>query len=323
MLKILLVIISDAEIGGSSYIAQSAVNIFIINTRRLESALVLPAVERSLCLLPRSAYVCVNLLWWWWAHAFSPHLLLPPTPPTHDAATCRPFFASFAPSAPLGGGEVLEDGCQHMRQGNSWHSITAGRMPRDSNNSEEWTHVLHEVCALRHLLCTSFYASITNFCPFVSHRPHLLRSFCSTEIFIMKETQASLTVFVFLMKKSKAKVKGLSLNPGENEALWIRLWQWLVFLWVTVGGQWAWTPTQVCSASLILLFMKRQECMKWSDQVLAIKSLFNKGKKGFDKWIPATFKCLCQPGCFDGWMNEGCFIRCTCFIPQGKKYTKK
>lgn len=157
-------------------------------------------------LLPRSAYVCVNLLWWWWAHAFSPHLLLPPTPPTHDAATCRPFFASFAPSAPLGGGGVLGDGCQHMRQGNSWHSITAGRMPRDSNKSEEWTHVLHDVCALRHLLCTSFYTSITNFCPFVSHRPHLLRSFCSTEIFIMKETQVSLTAFVFLMKKSKAEV---------------------------------------------------------------------------------------------------------------------
>lgn len=66
--------------------------------------------------------------------------------------------------------------------------------------------MLHEVCALRHLLCTSFYASITNLCPFVSHRPHLLRRFCSTEIFIMKETQASLTAFVFLMKKSKAEV---------------------------------------------------------------------------------------------------------------------
>lgn len=76
----------------------------------------------------------------------------------------------------------------------------------DSIKREDWAHVLHKVCALRHLLCTFLYTSITNICPLVSQRPCMLRSFCLTDRIIMKETQASLTVSVYLMKKSKVWV---------------------------------------------------------------------------------------------------------------------
>lgn len=140
----------------------------------------------------------------------------------------------------------------------------------DSIRSEEWAHVLHEVCALPHLLCTFFYASVTNICPLVSQRPHLLRRFCSTDKIIMKETRASLAESIFLMRKSKVWV----LILVKNEARWVRLRLRWVFFWVTVGSQLAWTPTQLCSVFLILLFIKRQECMKWSDQVLS-SSLFS------------------------------------------------
>lgn len=178
MLKILLVIISDAEIGGSSYLSQSAVNIVTFNTSR-----------PRFCQPSSVAYVCCQgrpmCAWTCYDDGEHTHFLLTSSCLLHLLHMMQLHTdRSLPPSLPRRHSVVAEcwaPGASTCSRGTVGIPSQQAGCP-DSNNSDEQAHVLHEVCALR-LLCISFNTSITNFCPFVSQRPHLLRSFCSSGMF--------------------------------------------------------------------------------------------------------------------------------------------
>lgn len=96
---------------------------------------------------------------------------------TTHVATC---WLPLPPPESLRGARVLAgDGCQYR------HRRTVGIPSRqadcpDSNNDKEGAHALHKVCApenvsdaIYHLLCTSFFTSISTFCHFISSWNHL------------------------------------------------------------------------------------------------------------------------------------------------------
>lgn len=135
----------------------------------------------------------------------------------------------------------------------------------DSINSDEWAQVFLEVCALRHLLCTFFCTSITNICPLVSPRLHLLRSFCSTGRTVANETGVLDKKVIMSKIGVLILVKKLS-TVGQAETV----------MDLPLGDSWepVRLDTHKALLCLTLVFAKRQECMKWSDHVLAT-SLFS------------------------------------------------
>lgn len=99
----------------------------------------------------------------------SKHILPDSAPPHH---TCSHMLTALPPPESLRGAMGAADGCQYRQRGDSWHTITPAVCP-DSNHNEEGVHALHKVCdlhnvsdAMCHLLCTSFYTSMTLFIAF-------------------------------------------------------------------------------------------------------------------------------------------------------------
>lgn len=218
-LKMLLVIISDAEIGGSSYLAQSAVNIFTFNTSR-----------PRFCQPSSVAYVCCQgrpmCAWTCYDDGAHTHLLL--------TSSCLPHLLhmmqlhtdrSLPPSLPRRHSVVAGcwvTGASTCSRGTVGIPSQQAGCP-DSNNSDQRAHVLHEVCALRRLLCTSFNTSITNFCPFVSQTPHRLRSFCSSGMFFLRR---HLWLCLNFLWKSQIRVKITHYGSHCGSDWSSYLWQW-------------------------------------------------------------------------------------------------
>lgn len=99
-------------------------------------------------------------------------------PLTTHVATCWLLTASPSPGV-LPRCQGAGDGCQYRQRGTVGIPSRQAGCP-DSNNNEEGVHALHKVCALEnvsdaicHLLCTSFYTSITIFHHFLSSWNHL------------------------------------------------------------------------------------------------------------------------------------------------------